>query len=85
MVESQSGQDSQNNLQNPAEHKEKTGFLILDRKVQDTIIVSPGTEREVIIKVLSLHRRKITIGIRAPASELVMRGELLEGDDKEKS
>lgn len=85
MVERQSGQGSENNLQNPAEHQEKTGFLVLDRKVDDTIVVSPGTEREVIIKVLWLYRRRVKLGIRAPESELVMRGELLKGADKENS
>lgn len=85
MVESKIGQGSENNLQTPAELQEKTGFLILDRKVGDTIVINPGTEREVKIKVLGLYRRRVKLGIRGPQSEVVVRGELLEGDDRENS
>jgi carbon storage regulator len=54
---------------------EETGMLVLDRKLQEGFWI----EGRIFVKVLSVGRRRVKLGIEAPADAKIMREELKNG------
>jgi carbon storage regulator len=54
---------------------EETGMLVLDRKLQEGFWI----EGRIFVKVLSVGRRRVKLGIEAPADSKIMREELKNG------
>ncbi len=63
------------------EGREEAGMLVLDRKVQEGFWI----DNRIFVKVLSISRHRIKIGVEAPRDVLVVRDELRSRQDGERS
>ena len=54
-------------------------MLVLSRKVGETIVIGNG----IVVTVLEMKGRQIRLGIEAPPSVPVWRGELIQNDFRE--
>lgn len=54
-------------------------MLVLTRKLQERIVLSPAS-KDIVVTVLSIGRTKVRIGIES--TDLIMREELLKRDEE---
>ena len=57
-----------------AREEEEAGMLVLDRKIKEGFWI----DNRIFVKVLSVGRRRVKLGIDAPSDISVVREELLE-------
>ena len=53
-------------------------MLVLSRKVSEAILIGP----DVRVTILKVERNQVRIGIEAPGSVTILRGELVDEDRK---
>ena len=58
--------------------EEEAGMLVLDRKITEGFWI----DNQIFVKVLSVGRRRVKLGIQAPDGISVVREELLEGSEE---
>ena len=57
-------------------------MLVLTRKAGETVVISDGDE-EIEIRILKVQGKSISIGVNAPRSKRIYRGELVASAEKE--
>ena len=57
------------------EEEAEAGMLVLDRKISEGFWI----DNRIFVKVLSVGRRRVKLGIKAPDGISILREELLEG------